>query len=234
MKAENVNPQSRVPTHQVLVISKKTTADGKILLVKQKEACHCSDEKLKQYRKENRLLIVDMHNQKIIVQQGECADFFKGRGVDRIEFKPHVGGAQSREAIDINDIHELSEEEFNELMAASLKEATEQLEKGKEVLNGLMHKCGCKPTPNLRDIIRQYLKQNPEKSISEIITRMLSIWRDAAKEDREQEKISEEKRQRIVEDIIRRRLLDTVVKDEIKATEISKSFNADNLGHPII
>jgi hypothetical protein len=229
MDVKRIDGQPKVFTHQVFVVSKKSLQDGTVLLVKQKEACTCTDEKLKQYRKENRLLIVDLMNQKVVVQKGECAEFFKARNIDKIEFKAHPEGSQAPKAMGVTGFHEVSEEEFAVLMAVSLKEASDQLERGKEVLKKFTSECRCKDTPNLREIIRQYLKLHPEKSVSEIVTRMLEIWNSAAKDDREQAKISDEKKQRLTEDLMRRRLLDSVVKDEIKENEVNRSFNNKNL-----
>lgn len=210
-----VPSQSQQPVHVVLVISKKS-ADGKVLLVKQNETCRCSDAKLRQYRQENRLLIVNLDNQCVFVQQGELAERLKQRGVERIEFTRPVEGAPIREAIDVHGVDIKSDEEFTELMVSSLKEAEEFLKKEEQVGKGFCDKSGFRNTPNLREIIRQYMLLHPKKAVSEIISNMLKIWNTAAKDDREQQRLSQEKYQRLREDILRRVLLDRIKKDEIE------------------
>ena len=212
MKIEKTQP---TVDYHVFVISKKSP-QGEVLLVKQKEACHCSDKKIEQYRKENRLLIVNLCNQEIMVQKGVTS--LKERGIDRIEFK------QTDRAIAINHVTELSEEEFSLLMTSSLKEAANQL-KAEKVVRGFTQQTGFRNTFSLCDIIHAYIIQNPQLSIDKIISRMLEIWSTAQKDDAEQAKIEEDKKQILHEDLLRRRLLDDVVNENIKAEEALKTLS---------
>ncbi len=232
-------PAENVPL--VFIISKKSTNDTSIL-VKQTEACLFTQNKIAQYRNENRLFLFDPLNQRVIIQKNDpamercealidLAESLKKRSV--IEFKTSTNTSQPvRASLQIATVEEVSEEEFNTMVAASLKAAADQLEKGKKVAESFSKKAGTKNNAALRELVRHYVQFYYKSSTDDIVQRMLDIWNEAAKDDRQQQEAAEKKYQRLVDDIQRRIRQDGIKKDEIESTQEKQSLiNTDLTRH---